>query len=708
MAGGLEGLGKYIRALGSPLSESIDKLTDKDFIQETFFEVDEKATSIAKSFGQSREHILALKQNMTDAYTDVAKMGGSFDDIANIQEKIGTTLKRNVILSSDSYKELYAMMSVTKEDIGIISEKFKDIGHSVYTMGSEMQKVIDTSRNLGLNVEAVTENVLTNMDSINKYTFQGGVEGLAKMAAQATSLRVDMRQTLGFAEKVYNPEGAIETAAALQRLGVTQSQLLDPLRLMNLAQNDPTELQNQIVEMTKSFVTLGKSGNFEIMPGAKRRFQEIAKSMQIPYGELTKMALGSAELEDKMKKIKFPDAEHMASKETRQMIANLAEKGKDGEYRITFSDKEGKKQEKLVSELSEKDVEALKLPPKKMEELAESQLSVQNTILAKLEAMKGTVAYAAAGATTTEQIMQAEVKMYDKITNTFIKTFDVTTIRDKMDSGIQSMFDSILKGDIVNGFQNAGQDMIDFFGNITNTFSDEATKNWKDFINDENKVIKVFNKLGDQIKNLGDEGIVKLSEKINQLVNQGAVVVNRNTNPGNANPVTNVTVSDFIFSPSPMQEVTFPDIPEMGTITALPEDKIEIRGGTETSRKNEREYSALQNVIRESQTMQRDVLTQQQSNMYSFFDKFGNRPNLEFQKEKQIETKNDSVTSNINLTLNVNVTGNGVSKSQVEDSLRDVGLINMIRTELQKLNAPNGTKSPTEIRNTNNKGKFGK
>ena len=37
-------------------------------------------------------------------------------------------------------------------------------------------------------------------------------------------------------------------AAAMQRLGVAQSDLLDPLRLMDLSANDPTELQNQIVQ----------------------------------------------------------------------------------------------------------------------------------------------------------------------------------------------------------------------------------------------------------------------------------------------------------------------------------------------------------------------------------------------------------------------------------------------------------------------------
>ena len=117
------------------------------------------------------------------------------------------------------------------------------------------------------------------MNYMNQFTFQGGVEGLAKMAAQAVSLRINMDSTLNLANRLFDPENAIETAAAMQRLGATQSDLLDPLRLMDLAQNDPTELQNQIAEMSKQFVQLNKDGNFEIMPGARRQLMEFRRHL---------------------------------------------------------------------------------------------------------------------------------------------------------------------------------------------------------------------------------------------------------------------------------------------------------------------------------------------------------------------------------------------------------------------------------------------
>jgi hypothetical protein len=689
---GLEGIGNYIKTLGAPLSNVIDSFTSMKIMRDVFFEVDEQASSIVKKFGQGRENVLAIKQSMTDAYQEVAKMGGTLDNIGDIQRDIAGTLNRNVILSSESYKEFYAMTQVTQQNLSTIITSFKDAGFSIYQSSEQMQKVVNTAQNLGVSVEKVSSMVLSNMDAINKYNFQGGVEGMAKMAAQASALRVDMKTTLGFADKVFNPEGAIETAAALQRLGVTQGQLLDPLRLMNLAQNDPAELQNQIVEMTKSFVKLGESGNFEIMKGAKRRFQEIGKAMGIPYNELTKMALGSAELEDKMKKIKFPDTEQMASKETRQLIANLAEKGAGGEYKIKVTDEEGKVKEKSITELTEKDVQLLKTPPKKMEELAVDQLSVLKSINASLDAMSKAPGLAFAGTVTGDQILNAQKEMYSKISATFTETFKVDELRGSFDKGLQGMFDSILEGNTLEGFNEAGTEIYNQLNEIAAKFRDEGSKNWKEFIEDENKLIRVIRTLGDQLYNLGTEGIESLNKKIKEIFATGKTEKEEGLPGGGSNkkeseppqfvpkpegkpgetppptppvtptPTTEKTppplvpkpnLEDFAFSPAPMQKVVFPDIPKLGTLQSLPQDTIEIRGGTRTN----------EDLGRGGET-------------------------------------------NVNFTLNINVSGNGVSKADIQNVMNDSSMIESLKKELQKITAPNGTISPTEQRKRNNKEKF--
>lgn len=397
----------FITSLGS---KSIQTFKDSFLpgmreILNTVQQVDSEAVKVAKSFGQGRENILSIKTTLVDAANSVEALGGKFEDVAKIQNALTGVMGRAVLLSSESYSKIFATTSVTGQEAGLLFEKFKNIGTSAYGVADGMQKIVDTARQQGLSVEAVSKQAVSNMESMNKYTFQGGVDGLAKMAAQATSLRIDMKTALDFADGLYKPEKAIEMSAALQRLGVTQSELLDPLRLMDLSINDPAELQNQLVEMTQQFVTMGEAGNFEIAPDGKLRMRELAEAMNIPYEQLTKMALGSAELEDKLSKIRFPS---FMNEDQQKMIANLAEM-KDGEYVITIDGKAQNLEDLLARtdspEELEKILEAAK--PKTMEELAEEQLSLQESMEASLRKISGRTSRALATTDIIEELGNA-------------------------------------------------------------------------------------------------------------------------------------------------------------------------------------------------------------------------------------------------------------------------------------------------------------
>jgi hypothetical protein len=294
-------------------------------------------------------------------------------------------------------------MKVTGQETSKIVGGMADVGISAGKATGEMLKVVNIARESGVNAQAVSGKVLDNMNALNKYNFAGGVEGLAKMAAQATALRIDMSQTLGFAEKVFNPEGAIEVAAAMQRLGVSQSSLLDPLKLMDLSQNDPAELQNQIAQMSKQFVQLGKDGRFEIMPGAKRQLREISQAMGISYDQLTKMALGGADLDKKMKEISFPDV----SEDQKKMIANMAEMGEGGTYQIKTAAGETKDVDKLTPE----EVKALEkmanAKPESMEDLAKQQLSATKDVAAAINSLGDRTGLGLAASKTVGQGLKA-------------------------------------------------------------------------------------------------------------------------------------------------------------------------------------------------------------------------------------------------------------------------------------------------------------
>lgn len=415
-------------------------------VEEVVAKLDEGSSILLKQFGLGQQMAQTLNATMADAVSNVRTLGGDISDVINTQQEASKALQRNVVLSAEVNKDLYATVQVTGQEVGNLVNGFKNVGIGAGRVADEMKKVVDIAAQSGVNAAAVSEKVLQNMDALNKYNFEGGVSGLAKMAAQASMLRIDMKTTLGFAEKVFDPEGAIEMAAAMQRLGVSQSSLLDPLKLMDLSQNDPAELQNQLAEMGKQFVQLNEKGQFEIMPGAKRQMRELEKEMGLPAGELAKMSLASAELEDKMSKIRFPDLPGL-DEDKQKMIANMAEMGKGGKYEVQVTDEEtGETITKALDELNEKDVANLEkmanTAPKTMEDLAKDQLSTLKSIDFAIRGTADRTGLALAGGKTVTSIQRtarAGVTSLAKIASP--KEMESKNLRKSIDTGVNNLMD---------------------------------------------------------------------------------------------------------------------------------------------------------------------------------------------------------------------------------------------------------------------------
>lgn len=390
--------------------------------------LDQEATKLVKTFGISKQRAGELTQTVADAIPKFVGMGLKVGDVAETLQGLGETMNVNIMLNADFLGSFAATAEVTKVKQSELAEKFRDVGVSIASIEPKMLDVVKIARQAGVTVQAVSAGVVTNLDKMNLYNFEGGIKGLAKMAAQASRLGIDMSQIFTLVDKVFNPEGAIEFAASLQRLGVTSSQLLDPLRLMDLAQNDPTELQNQIVNMTKEFTRFNKENNqIEILPGAKRRIDEIGKAMNLPAGELQKMAINAGMFDMKLKQIKFPT--DIATKGDRELIATMAQIGKDGKasvrMELTRIGKDGKEEgtgeyfDKMVSELNTDDVAKLAQQQKSndasMEDIAKDQLTYLKRIESSMNAFVGAAKYGMASSNTLQGGYKGGLNFFQKM-----------------------------------------------------------------------------------------------------------------------------------------------------------------------------------------------------------------------------------------------------------------------------------------------------
>lgn len=417
-----------ITSLNEGLQNMIGAATDAETILKFLVE---GSTEIQNAFGVSRQRLDDFKVAIADAGPELLRMGIGADKAGDIIIEVGKAFGNTGLVGREAITELAAASELTTVSVSELATSFRNVGVSVYDVGDTMRDVANYARSVGVSVDAVSKGVVSNLEKMNLYNFENGTKGLTKMAAQAARLGYDMGQTFTVAEKVFNPEGAIELAASLQRLGVASSQLLDPLRAMDLAQNDPEELQNEIINLTKTFTKFNsETGKFEILPGEKRRIREIANEMGILPEKLAEMSIKASEFDKKMKSIEFPTAK----KEDQELIASLSQIS-GGTAVIQVKDETGKRVTKEVRQLSPEDIDRLK------EQEAESSKTIEQLTIDQLDVMKETNATAAAiarrmglGVATSEEALRAQ-KAGNVLTKTLFEQkaqeFQTSDVRDK-------------------------------------------------------------------------------------------------------------------------------------------------------------------------------------------------------------------------------------------------------------------------------------
>jgi len=355
----------------------------------TMFEVmDKYANKIQKSFGLSKERVDEFKNSIANVAPELVKMGLTEDDISqniiDAMEGLGTAAS----LGKEAIVELAAASQVTGVSVKTLASNFRDVGISVYDVGENMKTVTEIARSAGVSVNAVSSQVTSNLGKMNLYNFDNGVKGLAKMAVTGERLGISMEKTFELAENLMSPEKAIDMSAALQRLGVTSSGLLDPLRAMDMAQNDPEALQKEMVELSKTFTKFNeKTGQMEILPSSKRRLREVAEAFGYAGAkgaeEFASLGIKASDFDMKLKQIKMPD--FAGDEETKELIASMAQM-KGGVAQIEVRNKEtGVTTTKKVEELTPEDIENLKKATedssKSIEEIALGQLDTTSQIL---------------------------------------------------------------------------------------------------------------------------------------------------------------------------------------------------------------------------------------------------------------------------------------------------------------------------------------
>jgi hypothetical protein len=251
--------------------------------------------------------------------------GASTDDTLGAVKSLMENSERMSIYAEKTISDgMLASVAFTKNARTILenAENFRNVGIGLDDASRSITAIGMDSVKLGLNAKATSETLIKNLGSLNAYGFQNGIKGLGKMVQEAQALKINMDDVLKVADKLYDPESAINLAANLQVVGGAFGDLGDPIKLMYDATNNVESLQTSIIGAARSLATYNaEQGRFEVTGVNLRRAKAMSDALGISMGELTSMAVkGAAKFEAMSQLDIFPSL----NDEQKEFVSNLA------------------------------------------------------------------------------------------------------------------------------------------------------------------------------------------------------------------------------------------------------------------------------------------------------------------------------------------------------------------------------------------------
>lgn len=321
--------------------------------------------TVNAELGLSGELSRGYRDNILDAYKGVVGMGYSFDELLSTSIEASKQTGRVFSLNEQTMVKMAETSRAYIGDITQMSTIFKDF--ELVGVGAEMaleniNEAGKSSLSLGLNARKTTEEITKNIGKLNEYGFQNGIQGLNRMAQKSIEFRMSMEETFKIADKVMNPESALDMAANLQVLGGVIGSLGDPFQMMYMATNNVEGLQDSLIGAASSLATYNEEqGRFEITGVNLRRAKAMAEQLGVSYKDLAQGAIASAERSSAASELIMQGL--VMDNKDQEFITNLAKMGPGGKMVIevpsSIAEKLGVDRQTAIESLDQKTADAL-------------------------------------------------------------------------------------------------------------------------------------------------------------------------------------------------------------------------------------------------------------------------------------------------------------------------------------------------------------
>lgn len=348
----------------------IKKMASFDFPAMNYLmDFDKAIRGTAVSIGISSERMENLRNNFEDAHKIATRLGGTSQDLTDIQKSFSDETGRAKLLSGKMLEDVIKIskgINIGSTQAGNLAAQFEIIGYNATTTMNYIENVVDMSERVGVNTNNIIKQLNTNFKKLQTYNFKHGVDGMARMAVYGEKYKMDMNSVLTSMDKARNLEGVIDMAANLQVLGGQFAAMADPMAMLFESRNDPEAYTKRINQMTKGLISLRKTSegfSFELAsPMARDMLDKAAEALGMSTEELTQQALRQKELMTMRQQMLGMNL----SRDQRQLIEKLAQfDNKTGKFTVTVDDKVH-----ALTDLSQNQIQLLKTEQDSLEQRA--------------------------------------------------------------------------------------------------------------------------------------------------------------------------------------------------------------------------------------------------------------------------------------------------------------------------------------------------
>ena len=337
-------------------------------------------TKINEQVGLTGELSEAYRNNIMKSIPVATSLGYNFQNVADMIGRMGENSGRFNLISEETLKNTFAVSRAFVGDLATLADtftEFEKIGQGAFDTLDAIARSGRASLTLGLNSKKTTDLLKANVEQLNSYGFQKGIDGLNRMVQRSIELRMNLGEVFKVADQVMDPEKAIALTANLQVLGGAIGDFNDPMKLMYMATNNVEGLQKALFDAASTLATYNsEQGRFEITGVNLRRAREMAAQLGVDYKELAKAAVAGQERT--LANNQLLAKGFNIPKEDREFITNMSQM-KNGQMVITIPEdiasQLGMNTETALKDLTNSQIEQLRENRKKLEDKSPEQIA---------------------------------------------------------------------------------------------------------------------------------------------------------------------------------------------------------------------------------------------------------------------------------------------------------------------------------------------